>query len=816
MHEVPERSFAELLSAHRGAAGLTQEELAQRADLSVGAISLLERGLRTSPRPPTAARLAVALGLNPGERRSFLTAARRKAAVSEERLVTLPGFVLPSTSLIGRDRELHDVRALLNRPDVRLLSLIGPPGAGKTRLALEVCAAVVHEYRDGVVAVALGSLSDAAQVMSAVRDAFGLTVVRGRSPLAAVAAHCRDRDVLLLLDNFEHVLTAGQELAELLERCPGVQMLVTSRAPVRVRAEHTFAVPPLRLPSTDEERVGEPRALASVPAVSLFVERASAATPGFGITAENAASLVSICRRLDGLPLALELAAPWIRLLSPEGILSQLNRRLELLVGGPRDLPERQRTMRSTLAWSCDLLEDEPRALLRRLSVFQGGAPLDALEPVCQATTALTSGTLPNLVVLADHGLVFRDEAAAGEPRVNLLETVREYGRELLAAAGEREPVASAHLAYYAALAARFERDVRTPAQALWLERLRSELGNVQAALAWAAEHGPAEAGLRLAASLAQFWELGGYRAEGLSWLSRLLKAPVQAEPRVLAAAMKTAGELSWRLGAHDQSARYLRASLDIFEELGDQLGIVEASRSLGDAAGARGDHREAIRLYENAVAALRKMDDGILLARALCNLGMYASRDGDRRRAIALYEEALAIHREQGDDAGAAMCLTNLGHQAQLAGELSLAESRLRQAVAIGRRLTAPYYLAAALANLSDVYRERDEVEAACAGYREAAALFAKLADHPGVASCLRCLAWGYWAAGDPHRAARLYGAAEELSPAAVSYDVDDARLHERVRAALDEQLGAATYAAAYEAGRRMPLRETLAGVSA
>jgi predicted ATPase len=593
-------------------------------------------------------------------------------------------------------------------------------------------------------------------------------------------------------------------------------MLVTSRAAVRVRAEHTFAVHPLRLPSADEERAGEPGVLASVPAVSLFVERASAALPSFGITAGNAADLVSICRRLDGLPLALELAAPWIRLLTPEGILSQLNRRLELLVGGPRDLPERQRTMRSALAWSCELLEDEPRALLRRLSVFQGGAPLDALEPVCQSVTTLPSGVLPNLAVLADHGLVFRSEAAAGEPRVSLLETVREYAQELLAAAGEREPVASAHLAYYAAMAARFECQARTSAQVPWLERLRGELPNIQSALGWAAEHGPAEAGLRLAASLAPFWELGGYRAEGLSWLSRLLRAPVQAEPPVLAAAMKTAGDLSWRLGAHDQSAGYLRASLGIFEELRDERGVAEASRSLGNAAGAHGDNREAIRLHEQAVAVLRKLNDRDLLSRALSNLGMYASRDGDRHRATAMYEEALAIQRERGDEAGAAICLTNLGHQAQLAGELHLAESRLRQAVAIGRRLTMPYPLAAALANLSDVYRERDEVETACAGYREAAALFATLADHPGVASCLRCLAWGYWAAGDPLRAARLYGAAEELSPAAVSYDVDDAELHERVRAALGERLGATTYAAAYETGRRVPLRETLAEVSA
>jgi predicted ATPase/DNA-binding XRE family transcriptional regulator len=814
-----ERSFAELLSVHRGAARLTQEELAERAGLSVGAISLLERGLRTAPRQPTVARLAAALELGPRERQSFAAAARHRAAAAPQ-FVALPDLLLLGTRFIGRDLELAAVTALLSRPDVRFLTLTGPPGAGKTRLAVEVSMAVTRSYRDGAVAVALGSLTDPGQVMPAIRQAFGLPESGGRSPLETVAAYCRDRAVLLLLDNLEHLLGAGQQLAELLERCPNLQLLVTSRAAARVRAEHAFAVPALRLPSAGEESAADPAVLAGVPAVSLFVDRAAAALPEFTLTAENAAAVAAICRRLDGLPLALELAAPWVRLLAPRAILDQLDSRLELLVGGPRDLPERQRTMRTTLAWSCDLLADEQRALLRRLSVFQGSAPLDALQAVCQAGPPLPSGMLRNLAVLVDHGLAGRHAAAGGEPRVTLLETVREFGRELLSAAGEREAAASAHLEYYVALAARFGREVRTAAQAAWLKRLRSELDNVRAALGWAAEHGAAghgaaEAGLRLAASLAQFWELGGHRGEGLAWLSRLLAAPGPLQPRVLAEALKAAGDLSWRVGAHDQAAPKLRASLEIFEKLGDERGAAEATRCLGDAAGARGDHREAIRLQEKAIAALRGLDDRGSLARALGNLGIYVSRDGDRRRAVALYEEALAIHRERDDELGIAVCLTNLGHQAQLAGEPRLAESRLREAIAVGRRLEAPYYLAAALANLSDIYRERGEAEAACADYREAMALFAGLADLSGVAGCLRCLAWGAWTAGHPVQAARLYGAAEALCPAAMAYDVDDAGLYQRVRAALVQQLGAGAFAAAYEAGRRLSMREAVAEAS-
>jgi predicted ATPase/DNA-binding XRE family transcriptional regulator len=513
--QLPEQSFAELLSEFRGAARLTQEELAERAGLSVGAISLLERGLRTAPRPPTVVRLAAALGLSPADRKTFAAMARRGPAPGRPQLLVPPGLRVPTTRFIGRERELANVSALLERPDVRFLSLTGPPGAGKTRLALEVAAALMPGYQDGAAVVALGSLTDSRQVMAAIRQAFGLAEASSRSPLETVAAHCRDRHLLLLADNLEHLLDSGPELAELLERCPGLQLLVTSRVAARVRMEQVFAIPPLRLPLVHEERAGEPAVLGSIPAVALFLERAAAASPDFRITAENASAVSAICRRLDGLPLALELAAPWVRLLTARDILDQLDRRLELLVGGPRDLPERQRTMRAALAWSCGLLESEPQVLLRRLSVFQGGAPLDALQVVCQAAPALASGVLPNLAMLVDHGLVGRHKTAGGEPRVILLETVREYARELLTEAGEYDAVALAHLEYYAALAGRFECGVRTAAQASWLNRLRDELDNVRVALSWAIEHGHVEAGLCLASSMAHFWELGGHRREG-------------------------------------------------------------------------------------------------------------------------------------------------------------------------------------------------------------------------------------------------------------------------------------------------------------
>jgi predicted ATPase len=793
------RSFGAVLRSHRERLGLTQDQLAGRARVGARTIRELEADRVRRPHGDSIRLLSHALGLDPAESQAFAAAAQRRRPAGAPRLPVPPELRGPPTILLGRERELADVCRLLRRPSVRLLTLTGAPGAGKTRLALEVATGAMDDHQDGVVVVALGSLTDPVQVMPAIRQALGLAEAADRPALEIVAAHCRGRHLLLVLDNLEHVLAAASELVELLDRCPELRMLATSRTAARVRVEHELAVPPLR----------------SVPSVALFVERAAAARPSFRLTAENASSVAAICRRLDGLPLALELAAPWVRLLTPREILERLDRQLELLVDGPRDLPERQRTMRTTLAWSCELLAAEPRALLRRLSVFRGGAPLDALDRVCQASGALRGGVLPHLAVLVDHGLVGRHEASGGEPRVTMLESVREYGAELLAAAGEEDATALARLEHCASLAALADRELRTGAQASWLERLRRELDNIRASLGWAVERGERDAGLRLA-GMWSFWELGGHRREGLSWLSRLLASEAPAGPRVLAKGLQAAGFLSWRVGSHEQSVAYLCESRAIFEELGDPLGVAEATRGLGNAVGARGDHGEAITLLQDAARRLRDLDERPLLAAALTSLGVYLSREGHRRRATTVYEESLALQRDLDDALGMALVLTNLGHQAQIAGDLGLAQTRLEEAVAAGRRLDAPFHLAAALANLGDVFRERDEVGAASDCYREAVALFAELGDHPGVATCVRCLAWAAWTEGRPAPAARLYGAAETLCPAAVAYDPDDHALHERVRRALREQLGVEAFAAAHEAGGRLSADEAAAEASA
>jgi tetratricopeptide (TPR) repeat protein len=545
---------------------------------------------------------------------------------------------------------------------------------------------------------------------------------------------------------------------------------------------------------------------------TAFLDRATAARPDFHITAENATTIAAICRRLGGLPLALELAAPWVRLLMPSEILGHLDRQLELLVHGSRDLPERQRSMRAALGWSCDLLDAGTLALLRRLSVFRGGVPMDALDGVCQAVGALPGGVMPHLVALVDHGLVARHDAPDGEPRMVLLETVREYGLELLAAAGEQEATVVAHLEHYTDLALRFDREVRSGAQAAWLQRLRRERDNLRAALDHAIEYGRIEAGLRLATALRRFWELDGCREKGLSWLDRLMAAAVDAAPSVLAQALKATGLLRWRIGSNERSVADLRTALAIFRDLGDQRGVAEAMSGLGNAFGANGEGAEAIRLLAEAAVLLRELDMREVLGSTLVSLGMYLSRSGDRTRATALYQEALDIYRDLDDALGMAMCLTNLGHQAHITGDMNLARTRLEAAVAAGRRMDAPFHLAAALSNLADVFRDQDEVHAARTHYREALDLFAIAADQSGIASCLRCLAWCAWRDGQTGRAVRLYGAAEAISPVAVSYDVDDAGLHERVSSDLRELVGDPAFVAAYDTGRRLPLSAAVA----
>src|SRR5919202_1421218 len=494
-----------LLRAQRERRGLTQEVLAERAGagLSVRTISNIERG-HTRPYRHTLEVLAGALGLGAAERAALLAAWRARPAPPS---AAAPGVPAALTPLLGREREEAAVAHLLRRREVRLLTLTGPGGVGKTRLAYQVAADIHAAFADGVVTVDLAPIRDPQLVMPAVARALGLREAGRLSLREQLAAHLRAKRLLLVLDNMEQVAAAGPALAEVLAACPGLTALVTSRAALRGRGEHVVAGPPLDVP--DPTRVRDLQALAQVPAVALFVQRAQEVRPDFALTSTNAAAVAAICARLDGLPLALELAAARLTLFLPQALLARLegapsnapmtrDPTLQVLVSGARDLPERQRTLRDTLAWSYDLLAPQEQTLVRRLVVFAGGCTPEAAEAVCLLDGEAPLAVLAGLIALVDHSLLRQDVVAdADEARLVMLETVREYGWERLAASGEAAAVQRAHAAYYLGLAEEAAPELEGPEQAAWMARLEREHANLRAALQWTLAHsGPAEPAL--------------------------------------------------------------------------------------------------------------------------------------------------------------------------------------------------------------------------------------------------------------------------------------------------------------------------------
>ncbi|MDP8908255.1 MAG: hypothetical protein M3N47_03890, partial [Chloroflexota bacterium] len=576
---------------------------------------------------------------------------------------------VPLTPLMGREAEVATVRALLDGDDIRLLTLTGPGGIGKTRLAIEVATRLRDEYAHGICFVPLDAVREARLVASTVGAAFGVREGGDRPAAEILASLLRDRHLLLVLDNFEHVTAAAPWLAGLLAACPRLAALVTSRVPLRIGGEHRQPVPPLPVPeSTDHAALSR---LSDYAAVALFAQRAHAVAPEFTLTRGNAETVAAICQRLDGLPLAIELAAARTSLLDPAALLARLERRLPLLTHGPQEAPQRLQTMRDAIGWSYDLLRPEEQALFRRLSVFVGGFTLDAAETEQGASTgrdAPASAVLDSLARLVENSLLVREAAAAeGAARFRMLETIREYGLEQLDLAGEMTPARDAHATLFAALVSAAEVGLKGAEQIAWLDRLDCEHDNLRAALAWLPERGATEQALTMAGRLWFFWWVRGHFFEGRRQLETLLARP-EAAARTLgrARALNALGVLIQPLGDNARSLACQEEALSIFRELGDKAGAAWALISLHHPLLALGDLERSQAATEESLDLYLEVGDDWGVARAHLVLAVLAAERGEGHRMIPLLEEARRRARALGERwiyAGATLNLAYATH---------------------------------------------------------------------------------------------------------------------------------------------------------
>jgi predicted ATPase/DNA-binding winged helix-turn-helix (wHTH) protein len=701
------------------------------------------------------------------EERPALKSTRWVAAeATGEQAQMRPGNLpVPRTEFVGREREAAATKELLLRPDVRLVTITGPGGIGKTRLAVELASGLIEWFPGGIYFVPLSPLSDPSLIASVIVQTLGIRKAGGRSPLEILKKSFQDSlraPMLFLMDNFEHLVQAAPMVAELLAMGPNLKILVTSRSALHVYGEHEFPVPPLALP--DSRSMPSVEVLSQYPAVALFIQRAIAAKPDFELSPENAQSVTEVCARLDGLPLAIELAAARIKVLSPASMLTRLASRLQLLTGGARDLPQRQQTLRAAMDWSYDLLSAPEQKLFRRLSVFVGGCNLEGVEAVCDTKSDLNLDLLDGMASMVDKSLAQQVEQA-DESRFLMLETIREYALEKLEASGEQALTKRSHAAYCLVLAEEEAQEQFGAEGTECLERFALEHDNFRAALDWLTETGDAEWGLRLGTALFRFWEIREYLAEGRERLGRLLKlagatAPTKARTRALFAA----GVLAAGQGDYASAQALLSESRDISLGLGDKTGVAVSLNALAVIARDRGDVSTAYTLFEESLSLWRALGDQKAVARSLSNLANVAKLQGAHNLSRALYGECIAIFRELGDRTGIAWSLNYQGDVARDQGESVAARTLYEQGLAIFRELGDRWGIAGTVADLGSLAREQRNYPMAHSLYRESIRIFQELEHKRGIARLLECFACLAALQLDAERSLRLAGAATAL----------------------------------------------------
>ncbi len=816
MSNASTESFGIHLRRLRLAAGLSQEELAERAGLTAAAIGLLERGERRRPYPHTLRALADALGLEPAARAAFFAAVPRRAEGNiqreredsrrdEQRWSRPP---VPLAPMVGREDLIASVRDFLRDGAARIVTLTGPGGIGKSRAAVEIAARLREDFDLGPVWVELEALTDPTEVLPAIGRALGLIERPTQDAARIIENHLEGRRSLLLLDGFDRLLAATPLITSLLHRCAGLALLVTSREALRIRGERAIEVPPLGLPGP--EMTASAASVERAEAVALLLQRARAAQPAFILTDPDAEVVAAICARLDGIPLALELAAVQLKYHSPQALLKRLQRRLSVLEEGPRDLPVRQRDLRATIAWSYESLDPHEQRVFRRCSIFRGGFTAEAAEAICgEEATPQVRGALSSLV---DKSLVRAAPDPAGETRFSMLETILEYAGERLAEDTDGPELARRHAQFHRDLVEAASPHLAGGSRSAWLSQLDREIANLRAALAWAAANEEVEILLGLAGGLAWYWILRGIVREGSSWTQRALACPVR--PGMEAArgqVLYAAAAMAWKFEDFPLARRRAGEAVALLRNGFDSRRLALALALSGLIASSAGDPGRAAESHQESLAIFRDLEDSWGIAYAESNLADALLQIGETAAAKERYLDALRRFAETGDDWGRGIVLLTLGNVAWVEGRMDAARRRYEECVELFRGMGNDENAARGLLCLSAVYLRQERIADAERVLRESLRTWRVFESKAGLGACLEGLAAIRAALGNLRAAARLFAAAEVQNPDRLSLYAMPGDLFAPYRTRTEEGLEAAEFAECWAEGETMSLQDSI-----